>query len=522
MALPIDAPMNRQVIERVPLNLTFVESQSLASSFLNNLPGMIYHCRNVPDWTMETVTEGCYELTGYTSFELIENQLISYGQIIHLDDRSVVWNQVQFALQQQRPFEIVYRIHTRDNQIKWVRENGQGIYDSAGNVVGLEGLIMDITNLISAEEKIQKQTQQFQALRNIDMAISASFDLRLVLNILLEQVTNQLDVDAADFLISKHASGNLEYTTGRGFRTNALRNTHLLFGEGFAGKAVLNRQIIHIPDLRESPGKLLLPKSFIDEGFITYICIPLIAKGQVRGILEVFHRSRKDVDADWLNFLETLSGYAAIALDNASLFDDLQKTNTELTLAYDATLDGWVKTLELRDKQSLTNAQRVIDMTLRLAKMLGVGEDQLPHIRRGAMLHDIGKMGIPDSILQKPGPLTHSEWEIMHRHPTYAFELLSTIDYLRPAIPIPYCHHENWDGSGYPRGLKGEEIPLSARIFAVPNVWGALTSERSYRPSWSNQEALVYIAEQSGKLFDPKVTEAFFLIVQEYSTELHK
>jgi PAS domain S-box-containing protein len=507
--------MDDHLVGYLPLALMCTDNQSTVSSILDHLPGMVYRCLNDPEWTMEFVSLGCIALTGYTPSELVQNQFISYRQVIFPEDRQQVWIQIQSALEQKIPFELMYRIMTRDNQEKWVRENGRGVGDGLGNISYLEGYITDITDQILAERKIQHQMQQFQALRNIDMAISASFDLRLVLNILLEQITTQLDVDAAALLFSKPEAGILEYAAGRGFRTNALRHTHLMFGDGFAGKAVINRQIIQIPDLRESPGKFSQSKHILDEAFVTYIGIPLIAKGQVKGVLEVFHRTRKDVDSEWLNFLETLAGQAAIAIDNATLFEDLQKSNTELMLAYDATLEGWAKALELRDQQTEGHTQRVIDMTLRLSKMIGIDEDQLQHIRRGAMLHDIGKMGIPDSILLKPESLTPDEWEIMRQHPVYAYELLVPISYLRPALNIPYCHHEKWDGTGYPRGLKAEEIPLPARIFAVTDVWDALTSDRPYRPAWSTQDAYNYIAEQAGKYFDPEITEAFFMLVQE-------
>jgi len=504
-----------RLVDCMPLEFTCIENQSMVSNLLDNLPGMVFRCLNEPEWTMEFVSEGCFELTGYTPSDLIRNRLISYSRVIFPEDRNTVWMQVQSALLQKKPFELVYRIVTRDNREKWVRENGRGIFDSEGNLYVLEGYITDISDEIKAESKVQHQVQRFQALRNIDMAISASFDLRLILNILLEQITSQLNVDAAALLLSKPDAGILEYAAGRGFRTNALRHTHLLFGEGFAGKAVISRQVIHIPDLRETPGQLKQSKQLADEGFVTYLGIPLIAKGQVKGVLEVFHRTKKEVDGDWMGFLETLSGQAAIAIDNATLFEDLQRSNTELILAYDATLEGWAKALELRDRQTEGHTQRVIDMTLRLAKMIGVEDENLQHVRRGALLHDIGKMGIPDSILLKPESLTPNEWEVMRQHPVMAYELLLPINYLRPALNIPYCHHEKWDGTGYPRGLKGEEIPLPARIFAVTDVWDALTSDRPYRPAWTAQDAFAYIAAQAGRYFDPSVTEAFFMLVQE-------
>ena len=148
-------------------------------------------------------------------------------------------------------------------------------------------------------------------------------------------------------------------------------------------------------------------------------------------------------------------------------------------------------------------------MSVRLARALGVPDAELVHLRRGALLHDIGKMAIPDAVLLKQGPLTPVEWEVVRRHPLIAYELLSSITFLRPAIEIPYCHHERWDGSGYPRGLRGMQIPFAARIFAVADAYDAMRSDRPYRPGLSDEEARRRIAQQSGKMFDPRVVEAF-------------
>jgi putative nucleotidyltransferase with HDIG domain len=196
-------------------------------------------------------------------------------------------------------------------------------------------------------------------------------------------------------------------------------------------------------------------------------------------------------------------------MDNLELFRDLQKSNADLVIAYDSTLEGWSGALDLRDKETEGHTQRVTQLSLRLARAVGVDNHDLVNIRRGALLHDIGKMGIPDRILLKPGPLAEEEWVIMRKHPAYAFELLSPIAYLRPALDIPYCHHEKWDGTGYPRGLKGEQIPLAARIFAIVDVWDALRSDRPYRKAWSEQQALEYIEAQTGKHFDPQVVKVF-------------
>jgi putative nucleotidyltransferase with HDIG domain len=221
------------------------------------------------------------------------------------------------------------------------------------------------------------------------------------------------------------------------------------------------------------------------------------------------------LDPEWLKLLETLASQAAIAIDNAQLFDHLQQSNIELVLAYDATIAGWSRAMDLRDKETEGHTQRVTELTLKLARAMRINDTELAHIRRGALLHDIGKMGVPDNILLKADQLSDKEWEKMRQHPVWAYEMLSSIRYLQPALDIPYCHHEKWDGTGYPRRLKGEEIPTAARIFAVADVWDAITSDRPYRKGWSEEEALKYIEEQSGKYFDPRVVQEFFRLIYE-------
>jgi HD-GYP domain-containing protein (c-di-GMP phosphodiesterase class II) len=187
----------------------------------------------------------------------------------------------------------------------------------------------------------------------------------------------------------------------------------------------------------------------------------------------------------------------------------LREASHELHMAYDATLQGWSKALELREHETAGHSQRVVKTTLELSRSMGIKNEELIHIQRGALLHDIGKMGIPDSILLKPGPLTPGEWEIMRQHPIYAYDLLSLIPYLLPALDIPYEHHEHWDGNGYPRGLQGEQIHLAARIFAIVDVWDALSYDRPYREAWSEVKVMDYLRELSGKQFDPQVVNAF-------------
>lgn len=255
---------------------------------------------------------------------------------------------------------------------------------------------------------------------------------------------------------------------------------------------------------------------FQNEGFIAYYGMPLMAKGRVLGVLEFFHRSLHHPEKDWLDFLGMIAGQSAIAIDNAVMFKELQRTNLELSLAYDATIEGLSRALDLRDRETEQHTQRVTDLTVKMALRLNVDSAELVHIRRGAVLHDIGKVAIPDRILFKPGPLADDEWKIMRRHPGIAVELLSPVAYLAPALDIPHWHHEKWDGTGYPDRLGGEEIPFSARMFALVDVYDALTSDRPYRSAWSKEDTVQYIERQSGKHFDPRLVPEFLNLVGAY------
>jgi PAS domain S-box-containing protein len=360
-----------------------------------------------------------------------------------------------------------------------------------------------------------KHLDRLAALRSIDVAISSSFDLRMILNVVLGNVVRQLHVDAASILLLRPDSLLLEFAAGQGFWTRAIEVSALAVGEGLPGKAVLERDITAVPDLHGSTDARTRPYLLADEKFVSYYAIPLVAKGKVKGILEVFHRSRLEPDAEWLQFLEALGGQAAIAIDSSGTFQDLQRSNRELALAYDATMEGWSRALDLRDRDTEGHTERVTELAVRLGRAMGMDDEALVQLRRGGLLHDIGKVAVPDSILHKPDRLDPEEWAIMRRHPQLAFDMLSPIPYLRPALDIPYSHHERWDGRGYPRGLKGQEIPFAARVFAVVDVWDALLVDRPYRPARRPAEVLRYIEEGSGTHFDPAVVEAFVRLVTE-------
>jgi PAS domain S-box-containing protein len=385
---------------------------------------------------------------------------------------------------------------------------------STGEVERVLSIARDITERKQAELRIREQLERLTALSNIDQAIMSSFDLHVTLDVLLSQVVSQLQIDAADVLLLSRDGQQLEYAAGQGFRMHAMESRRVRMGESYAGRAAKERQLIKIENLTREPRDPLFATLLAGEGFVSYYGVPLIAKGKVVGVLEVFCRAELQPYPEWLDFLDTLARQAAIAIENATLLDNLEYSHRELFQAYDATIEGWSRAMDLRDRETEGHTQRVTRMTLELARAMQVDDAQLIHIRRGALLHDMGKLGIPDPILLKAEKLTEEEWEIMRKHPQFAYEMLSSIRYLEPALKIPYCHHEKWDGTGYPRGLKGEQIPLEARIFAVVDVWDALRSDRPYRPAWDHEKARDHIREHAGTDFDPKVVKQFLKIIK--------
>ncbi len=364
-------------------------------------------------------------------------------------------------------------------------------------------------------EETQQRLSQVQALHDIDLEIATSFDLFVTLHVLLVHITEQLQVDSAAIMLYEDNQSRMEFAAGCGFRTRMVERSLLSQSQGFANQAAIQRQTIYAPQLFEGDIDQVKPLKITQSGDVTLVVAPLISKDEVKGVLEVYCYDEFDPNPEWMEFLELFASLSAITIDNAQLFDHLQTKNAELEVAYNATIEGWSRALELRDKETQGHTDRVAELTLRLARAMGIPDSELVHIHRGALLHDIGKMAIPDAILLKPGDLTEDEWEIMKRHPVIAYELLYPIAYLRPALDIPHNHHERWDGSGYPRGLRGEEIPLAARIFSVVDVWDALTSQRPYRADWSYRDAYEYIRDQAGTYFDPVVVKAFLKFMEE-------
>ncbi|MBI5740670.1 MAG: HD domain-containing protein [Nitrospirae bacterium] len=379
--------------------------------------------------------------------------------------------------------------------------------DGNNRVTGMIHVVRDISDKKKSEEKIRKQFNYINSLHTIDKAISSNLDLSITLNVLLEQVLTQLRVDAASVLLLNADSQHLEYAAAKGFRTEIIKSSSLRLGQGFAGRAAIERMPFVIEDFANPPEGVAATSLIRAEGFRVYLAVPLVARGSVKGVLEIYHRSAMELDGEWMDFLNTLAGQAAVAIDNAGMVVDLHRTYEKLVMAYDSTIEGWSRALDYRDKETEGHSERVTELTLEIAREMGIRDEELVHIRRGALLHDIGKLGVPDSILMKADKLTDEEWKIMKRHPVIAYEIISPISFLRPAISIPFYHHEKWDGTGYPTGLKGKQIPIPARIFAPVDIFDALTHARPYRPAWPEDKVIEYLRSISGAHLDPEVVE---------------
>jgi PAS domain S-box-containing protein len=376
-----------------------------------------------------------------------------------------------------QPFGMEFEIRRADGQARVLDARIDWLRDAQGRATVQFGAIMDISEYKRAQEKIQTELEKLNGLREIDGFITNRYPLEETLKAVAGQAVRNLHVEAAWVMLSPAPGEPKRVVASAG-----------------------QQQVDPISSEQ-------IPAMFSQA--------PVIVCGEVQGVVMVKNPESVPQDVEWIDYLFSLAGQAAVAIDNARLFDGLQRTNLELQKAYDTAISGWSKALELRDKETQGHTDRIVRMAQDLALRVGLSEEELVHFRRGVYLHDIGKMGIPDSILLKTGPLTPEEWTVMRRHPEFAREWLEGNAYLAPALVIPYYHHERWNGSGYPCGLKGESIPLEARIFAVVDVWDALTHDRPYRAAELPEKVRAYLVENAGVQFDPRIVKAFLDILVE-------
>ena len=662
------AAVIHQAFQRQNTTTEIWKSQRQMANLVCNLPGFVYRCRNDPDWTMEYISDGCKELTGYNPVDIVQNKKISYMEIIHPEDRKKVSDVIQGAVKKKIRFQVDYRILTASGGEKWVWEQGSAMdIDSDDNV--LEGFVTDITDkklremqmqsvvsigdvlrnsiehknflsdaikkisaiyqipdiaimltteksgivrleaalggwktfvgreaeikdcvsysaikenrivtydrnrdqdkicpafrdqgsryigfiplstkrktsgliviskktpflphdleafkaiadmLASAIErsnlvmKVEKQLRRLESLHTIDQAITSVYEIKVVNKIILEQACKELGADAADILIFNSASNMLEYMGANGFLDRLIQNIRVPLTTSVAGKVLLENKDYAISNLEKNP-LWFIRKNMQVENFRAYFAQPLSNKGEVVGVMEVFFRQPFFPDEEWNGFFEALATQAAVAYDSYRKYTDLQKIQQNMASSFRSTLETWSKSMELNEIESHGHIRRVTNNTIRLAREMGVAEEALLDIERGALLHDIGKIGIMDNILLKKGELSDEEWIEIKKHPQIARDLLHNVKLLENALDIPYSHHENWDGSGYPQGLIGNAIPLSARIFSVVETYDVLISDRPFRKPWSKEEAIRYLVDQKGKKFDPDVVDKFLNIIQ--------
>ncbi len=433
-------------------------------------------------------------------------------ECIHPDDRAMMTEKIECIMRSGEELTTEARalLCGGPKFTRFLMTGNRMIIDGNPYIIGVG---IDITKRKVAEEEVQHQLRHLRSLREIDLAVRGTTDLYLSLKTILEFTLSELLIDAADFLLMDPYVNALNYKAGCGFRMQNIERTALKIVPGSAGQNLLEHKELHFSDFAAT-GDAFLPSTLIkSEGFVAYYAIPLVVKGNLIGLFEVFQRKPIQLTTDGFDFLHTLAGQAAMAIEDYQSVRSLRNANKELLHAYDATIEGWSHALDLRDEGTEGHSRRVAEMTMKLARAAEISDGALADIRRGALLHDIGKMGIPDTILFKHDHLTEDEWVLMRKHPVFAFELLSPIAYLRGAIDIPYCHHEKWDGSGYPRGLKGEQIPLAARLFAIVDVWDALQYDRPYRRPLPTAELIEHIKSLSGTHFDPNVVELFLKMI---------
>ena len=377
-------------------------------------------------------------------------------------------------------------------------------------------LMRDLTQAVSTLNKVKsavsKQFQiretQFEALVRIGSTINSSLGLKRVLSEVMDRLISLMRAERG-FLMLREFDGNLKVHVARGLDNVDLDEDQFAVSKTVVNRVVETGKLVLTTNAQEDP-RFEAQFSVAAYHLLSILCVPLKIKENLIGVIYVDNRAHSGVfQQENFDLINAFANQAAIAIYNARLFDELQASNEELEIAYQATLEGWVRALDLRDKETEGHTRRVTALTQTLARGMGLKENDIVHITRGALLHDIGKMAIPDGILLKPGKLTDDERAIIEKHPRYAYEMLSPIKFLHPALDIPYCHHEKWDGSGYPRGLKGEEIPFAARIFAIVDVWDALVSDRPYRKGIHPAEVKKSIRELSGSHFDPRIVDAF-------------
>jgi PAS domain S-box-containing protein/putative nucleotidyltransferase with HDIG domain len=471
------------------------------------------------DQTLKYINPRAIELVGYSKEELLSHD---FAEHIHPDDRDeTIGYYLKFLQGEETPANHVFRIIDKASGTKWIDSNAV-LVNWEGRPASLN-FLMEITGRKLAEGALRQRLAELETLYESGLILSQITNPDKIAKKLIALITEKLEWHHVIIRRYHAEDGSLELLAFSHSGKSSAQNRSAMkerfqsmiskADEGLSGWVVQHGTTVRSGNLsRDSRYRE------VESGLQSGLYVPMKIGGQIMGVISIESELPNAFTEADERLISTLAAQAAITLDNNQLLEDLQKSNDMIFQAYDDTIEGWSHALDLRDKETEGHTLRVTTLTEELAHEMDIPDSDMIHIRRGALLHDIGKMGVPDRILLKPDKLTDDEWVIMREHPVYAYNLLVRIEFLRPALSIPHHHHEKWDGSGYPDDLRGEQIPLAARIFAIIDVFDALTSDRPYRPAWSREKAINYIREQSGSQFDPKVVQAFMKLIETTSS----
>ncbi len=486
----------QDISERQKAEQAIRESEERFSTIFHASPIPIFILR-VADGKFVDANEAFQSFSGFGRAEVIGSAATGLNLWVKPDDL----RQMEMTLTEQGTVhDLEARLRTKSGLIQDVLMSAAPIIVSGERYV--VNLAYDITSRKQHENELQ-------AIARLSAALRTAPSRAEMLPVIVEQLVILLNCETVAIEIIDPLTGDAVTEAAHGI-WKTLVGTRQKSGTGINTIISKTRKPYSANDLKNDPN-LAYPEWTHDD-IKAGIGAPLIAQDQLIGFVWM-GRIAEIAEVD-VRLFTAVADIAANALHRATLHEKSLKDGAELVLAYDSTLEGWAHALELRDQETEGHTRHVVQLTVELACKMGIDKPELENVRRGALLHDIGKMGIPDSVLLKPGTLIEREWEIMRRHPEYAYQFLEPIEYLRPVLDIPYCHHEKWDGSGYPRGLKGAQIPFMARIFSIVDVWDALRSDRPYRKAWSREKTLKYIIEQSGVHFDPQVVQAFLELLE--------
>jgi len=353
---------------------------------------------------------------------------------------------------------------------------------------------------------VHRMLQKMERLMEINITLNSTLELAQVLDLIISNAVEMLECEAGSILLCNKEKDCLLFSASTSADSKTLAQISIPLTDSLAGAIFSKNLPLVVNNVDKDIRHNTSVATQIHFHTHSLLGVPMRIQDRVIGVLEALNKKRGKFTEEDVKILTAIASQAAVAIENAQLVEALQES-------YESTLEGWAAALDLRDKETEGHSQRVTWLAMELAQALGMSKEDVSYLRQGALLHDIGKMGVPDSILHKNGPLTEPEKAIMRQHPVNAYKMLYPITHLRPALDIPYCHHEKWDGSGYPGRLKGEEIPLPARIFTIIDVWDALRSNRPYRKAWSVKKTITYVQKQAGKDFDPNIVKRFVDII---------